>query len=151
MVAKGTSEAQVRVNLARKEHFNGELAEMSTATWERLCAGLSEMPDKEPWSEPGPSVVTDANGEIVEGEVVEETVEPPKTELPGTTRASERQLKKIAELIEQRGAATADVRRWMHGQWGITSRSQLDHEQAGLLIGHLDSLPGQTALGEDRT
>jgi hypothetical protein len=62
MVVKGVTETQVKDNLSRKEHFNGELAEMSTATWERLCTGLAKMPDKQP-EQP---IVTDANGEVIE-------------------------------------------------------------------------------------
>jgi len=92
MVAKGVTEKQAKANLSRKEHFNGELAEMPTATWERLCAGLAKMPDKTPneedhptppqvidailaKSKPEPPIVTDANGEVIDQE--------PEEDVPG--------------------------------------------------------------------
>jgi hypothetical protein len=83
MVSKGVDEKQVKANLSRKEHFTGELIEMPTAMWERLCTGLAKMPDKEPSEKatapevidailakpkPEPPIVTDANGEVIDQE-----------------------------------------------------------------------------------
>jgi hypothetical protein len=95
MVAKGITEKQAKANLSRKEHFTGELTEMSTGTWERLCAGLAKMPDVQAEPEkkdtfeagykaaydavhqaemereqekPESPIATDANGEVIDQE-----------------------------------------------------------------------------------
>ena len=41
----------------------------------------------------------------------------------------------------ERDIDAKSVQRWMHNQWEITSRAQLDNDQAGQLIEHLTGLP----------
>lgn len=156
MAVKGVTESQVKTNLSRKERFEGDLTELPVPMWERLMAGLAKMPDKTPPDEPEPIVdaevvdeepiPTDPNGEVIDEDLPGYGPEnlddfTAEQEAAAERKASQRQLAKVAVLMKEREADTETVRKWMQAKWSISSRSQLDKDQAGQLIEFLSGLP----------
>lgn len=91
--------------------------------------------------EPGePPFAVDGNGEVTDAPETEPE-EPRPVMATGNPKASPRQLAKISVLLGERDIDAKSVQRWMHNQWEITSRAQLDNDQAGQLIEHLTGLP----------
>lgn len=110
--------------------------------------GKSETPPQpdtdtgEYWPlEPGePPFAVDGNGEVTDA-AEPEPEEPRPVMATGNPKASQRQLAKIGVLMGERDIDAKSVQRWMYNQWEITSRAQLDNDQAGQLIEHLTGLP----------
>jgi hypothetical protein len=161
MAVKGVTEAQVKTNLSRKERFGGELAELPVLMWERLMAGLAKMPNKTPPDDPEPIVdaevvdeepiPTDPNGEVIDEDLPGYGPEnlddfTAEQEAAAERKASQRQLAKVAVLMKERECEPETVRKWMQAKWSISSRSQLDKDQAGQLIEFLSGLPMRLTL-----
>jgi len=170
---KGLSREQLERQLRAKGMLSGPLEEIGVGLHGELMAALSRMPPPEPEViEAEEDVEAEDDADFWPADVPappepaafgETSPEPDEEDLPGvgaegideyfaetgsaaTVKATARQLAKIAVLMKDR--ETAPVRAWMREQWGITSRSQLSKDQAGLLIEHLTATAPASALEE---
>lgn len=104
----------------------------------------AEVVDEEP-------IPTDPNGEVIDEDLPGYGPEnlddfTAEQEAAAERKASQRQLAKVAVLMKERECETETVRKWMHAKWSISSRSQLDKDQAGQLIEFLSGLPMRLTL-----
>lgn len=126
------------------------------------------QPDDEPTGAP---VKVDGNGEVVDEEDLpgygpenlnewppadepaqEQPAQASRPTMPtGKPKASPRQLAKVAVLMKERECEPETVRKWMQAKWSISSRSQLDKDQAGQLIEFLSGLPMRLTLENEGT
>jgi phage recombination protein Bet len=105
-------------------------------------------PPDEPAAAPIP---VDPNGEVIEEDLPGYGADDldgfsAEQEAAAERKASPRQLAKVAVLMKERETDVESVRKWMQAKWSVSSRSQLDKDQAGQLIEFLSGLPMRLTL-----
>jgi len=170
---KGLSREQLERQLRAKGKLSGALEAIGESVHGEIMAALARMADKAAPPPPEPAAAPATEPEVLDAEEGADfwpageaapapPSEPEEEDIPGVgadeidnvlpaaqAKATQRQLAKIAALLKETGADIPYVQAWMREQWGITSRSQLSKDQAGMLIEHLSSQPStQGALDE---